>query len=212
MGFEYFYGFIGGDTDQWHAVSVPRTRPRSSRGSESPSYNLTTDMADDAIATCASCNAAAPDKPFFVYYVPGGTHAPHQPTKEWIEKFKGKFDKGWNDSASEIFANQKRLGVDPADTQADALARRSCRMGRARRRRKEALRPPGRGVRRLRCAYTDHEIGRVIEAVEDLGKLDNTLVIYISGDNGASAEGSPIGTADRQWRPSRASTCRSRIS
>ena len=84
-----------------------------------PDYNLTTDLADEAIDHINKLNAAAPDKPFFVYYVPGGTHAPHQPKKEWIEKFKGKFDMGWNAMREQIFANQKRLGVIPPNTQAD---------------------------------------------------------------------------------------------
>ena len=93
-------------------------------------------------------NAIAPDKPFFVYYVPGGTHAPHQPTPEWIEKFKGKFDMGWNALRDKIFANQKRLGVIPED-RTDAMAGRSCRSGTRSRRREEAVRPPGGGICRL---------------------------------------------------------------
>ena len=143
----------------------------------------------------AQLNAAAPDKPFFLYYVPGGTHAPHQPTQEWIDKFKGKFDMGWNAMREQIFANQKRLGVIPADTAADRPGRTTLpEVGHARRRREEAVRAPGRGRSPAYVAYTDHEIGRVIQEVEDLGKLDNTLIIYISGDNGTSAEGSTIGT------------------
>jgi arylsulfatase A-like enzyme len=138
-------------------------------------------------------NAVAPDKPFLLYYVPGGTHAPHQPTQEWIDKFKGKFDMGWNAMRDEIFANQKKLGVIPANTQLtpwpddlpkwDTLDADS-----------KKLFARQAEVFAAYVAYTDNEIGRVIQAVDDLGKLDNTLIIYIEGDNGTSAEGSTVGT------------------
>src|SRR5450631_3493558 len=113
MGFQYFYGFMGGETDQWTPYLFQNNRqifPWIGK----PGYNLTTDMADEAIKYMKELNASAPDKPFFVYYVPGGSHSPHQPTKEWSDKFKGKFDMGWNALRDEIFANQKRLGVIPA--------------------------------------------------------------------------------------------------
>ena len=156
-------------------------------------YNLITDMADEAIKYMTELNAAAPDKPFFLYYVPGGTHAPHHPTPEWIAKMKGKFDMGWNEMREQIFANQKKLGVIPENTQLtpwpDDLPKW------------DTLNPTQKKVYAHQAeifgayaAYTDHEIGRVIQAVEDLGKLDNTLIIYISGDNGTSAEGSTVGT------------------
>src|SRR5438046_3032824 len=116
MGFDYFYGFMGGETDQWtpylfqdHTQIFPWIGK--------PGYNLTTDMADEAISYMKQLNAAAPDKPFFVYYVPGGSHSPHQPKKEWSDKFKGKFDMGWNALREQIFANQKRLGVIPTNAQ-----------------------------------------------------------------------------------------------
>ena len=115
MGFEHFYGFMGGETDQWTPYLFQNTTQVFPWVGK-PDYNLITDMADEAIKHVKQLDAAAPDKPFFVYYVPGGTHSPHQPTKEWIEKFKGKFDKGWNKLREEIFANQKRLGVIPANT------------------------------------------------------------------------------------------------
>ena len=114
MGFDYFYGFMGGETDQWTPYLFQNTTQIFPWVGK-PGYNLTTDMADEAIEYMSSLNAAAPDKPFFVYYVPGGTHSPHQPTPEWIEKFKGKFDMGWNKLREQIFANQKRLGVIPAE-------------------------------------------------------------------------------------------------
>src|SRR5262245_10363898 len=192
MGFEYFYGFMGGETDQWTPFlfqNMTQIFPWVGK----PGYNLTTDLADEAIAHMQRLNAAAPDKPFFVYYVPGGTHSPHQPKKEWIDKFKGKFDMGWNALRDEIFANQKRLGVIPANTQLtpwpddlpkwDTLDADS-----------KKLFARQAEVFAAYVAYSDHEIGRVIQAVDDLGKLDNTLIIYIEGDNGTSAEGTTLGT------------------
>jgi arylsulfatase len=153
-------------------------------------------MADDAIKYMNELNAAAPEKPFFLYYVPGGTHSPHQPTKEWIEKFKGKFDMGWNQLRDQIFANQKRLGVIPASTQLtpwpDVLPKWDTLPGE-----NKKLIAHEAEVFAAYVAYTDHEIGRVIQAVEDMGKLDNTLIIYISGDNGTSAEGTLVGTPNQ---------------
>src|SRR3954464_13528253 len=192
MRFEYFYGFMGGKTDQWTPYLFRNTHdPFPWRGKQN--YNLTTDMADDAISYMNGLNAAAPDKPFFVYYVPGGTHSPHQPKKEWIDKFKGKFDMGWEKLREQIFANQKKLGVIPENTQLtpwpDTLPKwDSLSFVR------KKLYARGAEVFAGYAAYTDHEIGRVIQAVQDMGKLDNTLIIYISGDNGSSAEGSPNGT------------------
>src|ERR1700720_3701354 len=150
-------------------------------------------MADDAISYINVLTAPPPDKPFFLYYVPGGTHSPHQPKKEWIEKFKGKFDMGWEKLREQIFANQKRLGVIPASTELtpwpDTLPKwDSLSFVQKKLYAREAE------VFAAYAAYTDNEIGRVIQAVQDMGKLDNTLIIYISGDNGTSAEGSAIGT------------------
>ena len=194
MGFEYFYGFMGGETDQWtpylfqdHTQIFPWVGRKD--------YNLITDMADEAIKYMSELNAAAPDKPFFLYYVPGGTHSPHQPKKEWMEKFKGKFDMGWEKLRDVIFANQKRLGVIPADTQLtpwpDALPKWDSLVSFADQKKLYARQAE---VFAGYAAYTDYEIGRVIQAVEDMGKLDNTLIIYICGDNGTSAEGTLDGT------------------
>ncbi len=115
MGFEYFYGFMGGDTNQWQPATSPATRPTSIRSSAIPGYNLITAMADDAIAYMNRINTLTPEQPFFVYYVPGGTHAPHHPTPEWIKKISDMhlFDKGWNKLREQIFENQKKLGVIP---------------------------------------------------------------------------------------------------
>jgi arylsulfatase len=187
MGFQYFYGFMGGETDQWTPYLYQNTTPIFPWVGKT-GYNLTTDLADEAIKYMSSLNAAAPEQPFFLYYVPGGTHSPHQPKKEWIEKFKGKFDMGWEKLREQIFANQKRLGVIPANTQltpwpADLPKWDSLSLVRKKLYAREAE------VFAAYAAYTDHEIGRVIQAVQDMGKLDNTLIIYISGDNGTSAEG-----------------------
>ena len=195
MGFDYFYGFVGGDTSQWQPNLFRNTTPIYPYVGH-PRWNLTTAMADDAIGWMKQLNDIAPEKPFFVYYVPGGTHAPHHPTPEWIQKISDMhlFDKGWNELRDTIFANQKRLGVIPADAKLtpwpnDALKQWDTLTADER---KLFIRQAD--VYGAYLAYTDHEIGRVIQAVEDMGKLDNTLVIYISGDNGSSPEGSPIGT------------------
>jgi len=116
MGFEYFYGFMGGETNQWQPYLF-RDHTAIFPWIGKPGYNLITDMADEAIKYLTDLNAAAPEKPFFLYYVPGGTHAPHHPTPEWIAKMKGKFDMGWNELRDQIFANQKKLGVIPANTE-----------------------------------------------------------------------------------------------
>ena len=203
MGFEYFYGFLGGETDQWepylfqdHTQIFPWVGRKD--------YNLTTDLADEAIKYMSSLNAAAPDQPFFLYYVPGGTHSPHQPKKEWIEKFKGKFDMGYEKLREEIFANQKRLGVIPENTQLTPWPDGQAEFAGAKLPRWDSLSFIQKKLyaRQAECfagyaAYTDFEIGRVIQAVEDMGKLDNTLIIYIVGDNGTSPEGLIAGTPNQ---------------
>jgi arylsulfatase len=195
MGFEYFYGFMGGETDQWTPYLF-RDHTQISPWVNKPDYNLTTDLADEAIAHMKQLNAASPDRPFFVYYVPGGTHSPHQPTKEWIEKYKGKFDMGWNALRDQIFANQKRLGVIPANTALtpwpDDLPKWETLSSE-----EKKLFARQAEVFAAYAAYTDHEIGRVIQAVDDMGKLNDTLIIYISGDNGTSAEGTTVGTPNQ---------------
>jgi len=155
-------------------------------------------LADDAIRYLRELNAAAPDQPIFLYYVPGGTHAPHHPTNEWIDKISAMhlFDEGWNELREKIFANQKRLGVVPATAQLtpwpDELPGRLPRWGTSSAEQKK-LYIKEADVFAAYVAYTDHEIGRVIQEVGNLGKLDNTLIIYISGDNGTSAEGTLTG-------------------
>jgi arylsulfatase len=195
MGFDYFYGFMGGESDQWTPYLF-RDHTQIFPWVGKTDYNLITDMADEAIKYMRDLDAVAPEQPFLVYYVPGGSHSPHNPKKEWIEKFKGKFDMGWEKLREQIFANQKRLGVVPADAQLtpwpDDLPKW------------EALSADEKKLFARQAevfagytAYTDYEIGRVIRAVEDMGKLDNTLIIYICGDNGTSPEGSLLGTPNQ---------------
>jgi arylsulfatase len=192
LGFDYFYGFMGGDTSQWQPNLFRNTTPIEPYLGN-PRWNLTTAMADDAIRYLKKQHDINPKKPFFIYYVPGGTHAPHHPTPEWIARFRGKFDHGWNVQRERIFAYQKRLGVIPANATLppwpDSLPRW------------ETLTPEEKKlfarqaeVYAAYLAYTDSEIGRVIQAVDDIGQLDNTLIFYISGDNGASPEGNVDGT------------------
>ena len=194
MGFDYFYGFIGGDTSQWQP-NLFRNTSTIYPFMGKPGWNLTTAMADEAIQHMKQLKALAPGKPFFVYYVPGGTHAPHHPTPEWIDKISAMhlFDGGWNKIRETIFANQKRLGIMPASAKltewpADLPTWDSLGFEEKKLFIKQA------DVYGAYLAYTDHEIGRVIQAVEDMGELDNTLIIYIAGDNGASAEGMLNGT------------------
>ena len=165
MGFEYFYGFLGGETDQWTPYLFRDHTPIFPWVGK-PGYNLTTDMADEAIKHMRDLNAASPDKPFFVYYVPGGTHSPHQPTKEWIDKFKGKFDMGYEKLREQIFANQKRLGVIPPNTQLThgrmerICWRQAAKVGLAFLIAKETLRAPGGGICRLHRLHRPRDRSR----------------------------------------------------
>ena len=195
MGFEYFYGFVGGDTSQWQP-NLFRNTTAIYPYVGNPEWNLTTAMADDAIHWLNQLNDINPSMPFFLHYVPGGTHAPHHPTPEWIKKISDMhlFDEGWNAVRDTIFANQKRLGVIPQDARLTPWPDDLLKTWDKTTAEEKKLFIRQIEVYAAFLAYTDHEIGRVIQAVEDMGKLDNTLIIYISGDNGASAEGSPNGT------------------
>ena len=198
MGFEYFYGFVGGDTSQWEPNLFRNTTaiyPFEVPG-QAGKWNLTTAMADDAIRWLNQLNDINPSMPSFLYYVPGGTHAPHHPTPEWVQKITDMhlFDKGWNALRDQIIANQKKLGVIPQDAQLTPWPDKLLKLWDTATDEEKKLYIRQANVYAAYLAYTDHEIGRVIQAVEDMGKLDNTLIIYISGDNGASAEGSPNGT------------------
>jgi arylsulfatase len=195
MGFDYFYGFVGGDANQWQP-NLFRNTTQIFPYYGNPGWNLITAMADDAIEYMKRITAIDPDQPFFIYYVPGAVHAPHHPTPEWIKKIGDMhlFDKGWNELRETFFANQKRLGVIPQDAKLTPWPKDLLKEWDQLTADEKKLFIRQVEVFAAYFAYTDHEIGRVIQQVEDMGKLDNTLVIYIAGDNGKSAEGSLIGT------------------
>lgn len=190
MGFSYFYGFHGGDTDQFRPAlfenTVAITPP------ENPQYILDFDLADHAIAWVRQQKAVAPDHPFFLYLAPGTAHTPHSAPREWLLKFRGKFDKGWDAIRLANFKRQKKLGIIPKDAvltpRPDFLAAwDSLPLERKRvyARMMEAF--------AAALAFQDHEVGRVLESLKQSGELDNTLVIFLQGDNGASAEGGKQG-------------------
>jgi arylsulfatase len=192
LGFEYFYGFVGAETSQWRPAAFEGTKPIEPYLGN-PDYNFDYDMADQAIRWVHNQKAVAPNRPFFLYYAPGATHSPHHPRKEWIAKYKGQFDQGWDKVREETLARQKKLGLVPANTQ---LTQRS----------------PGipawdslNAEQKQLFAYmmeiyagylsqTDYNVGQVLDAIGQLGQLENTLVVYIVGDNGASAEGMSQGS------------------
>jgi arylsulfatase len=197
MGFDYFYGFVGGDTSQWQPGNLFRnTTPIHPYVGTAPgSWNLNTAMADDAITHIRTRTEIDPNRPWFIHYAPGATHAPHHPTREWVERIEAMnlFSEGWEALRERIFDNQKRLGVVPANAVLppwpDFLPRWNSLSADEKR-----LFIRQVTVYAAYLAYADHEIGRVIAEVERLGQIDNTLIIYISGDNGSSAEGSLNGT------------------
>ncbi len=197
MGFEYFYGFIGGDANQWQPnLFRNTTQIYPFEGKPPGSWNLVAAMADDAIDYVNRMHQIQPGKPILVKYAPGATHAPHHPTQEWVDKISQMklFDDGWNKLRERIFENQKRLGVVPQDAKLAPWPKDVLKEW-------DTLSPDEKKlfIRQAEvfaayAAYSDHEIGRVIQAFDDIGQLDNTLVIYINGDNGTSAEGGPKGT------------------
>jgi arylsulfatase A-like enzyme len=198
LGFDHFYGFVGGDTSQWQPNLFNDTKaiyPYEQPG-QYGKWNLTTAEADDAIKWLTMLHDLNPDMKWFVHFTPGGTHAPHHPTPEWVQKISDMhlFDKGWNDLRDQIFANQKKLGVIPQDAKLTPWPDGFLKRWNQTTDEEKKLYIRQADVYAAYLAYTDHEIGRVIQAVEDMGELDNTLIIFISGDNGASAEGSPHGT------------------
>jgi len=195
MGFDYFYGFVGGDANQWQP-NLFRNTTAIYPYYGNPTWNLITGMADDAIEYLRRITAINPDQPFFVYYVPGAVHAPHHPTPEWIKKISDMhlFDDGWNNLRDTIFANQKRLGVIPQDAKLTPWPHDLLKNWDELSPEEKKLFIRQADVFAAYFAYTDHEIGRVIDEIDRMGKLDNTLIIYIAGDNGNSAEGTLIGT------------------
>ncbi|BCH26655.1 arylsulfatase [Mesorhizobium sp. L-8-3] len=191
LGFEYFYGFIGADVNQWAPALFEGTEPIEPPHGD-PDYIFDEDMADKAIARIRLLNAMAPDKPWLAYYAPGTAHAPHHAPREWIARFEGQFDQGWDKMREETFARQKRMGIIPADTE---LTPRPTEIQAWDSLDADRKKVSARMMEVFAGAlsHADHQIGRIIDAIEEMGELDNTLVIYIQGDNGASAEGTPQG-------------------
>ncbi|WP_430645021.1 arylsulfatase [Agromyces sp. GXS1127] len=187
LGFEYFYGFLGADAHQFRPAVFEGTIPIDPYLGREDDYHLDADLADKAISWIRRQKAISPDKPFFAYYTPGTAHAPHHAPKEWIERFRGAFDHGWDEQRVRTFERQRELGVIPADAVLNPTPDHY--------RRWDDLSEDMRRVcaREMECyaaalAHCDHQIGRVVDAIEELGELENTLVIYIQGDNGSSAE------------------------
>lgn len=197
MGFEYFYGFVGGDANQWQPnLFRNTTQIYPFLGKEPGTWNLVTAMADDAIDYMSRMHQTDPSKPLFIKYAPGATHAPHHPTREWVDKIHDMhlFDDGYEKLRERIFENQKKLGVIPGDTRLTPWPADVLKPWEKLSNEEKKLFIRQVEVFAAYAAYNDHEIGRVIKMFEELGRLDNTLVIYINGDNGTSAEGGPLGT------------------
>jgi len=185
-GFEKFYGFLGGETNQWaplvyDGVTLVETP-------EDPNYHFTTDMTNQAISWVRFQQALQPDKPFFVYYAPGATHAPHHAPKEFIDKYKGKFDQGWDKLREEILARQKKMGIIPKNTQL-APKPKEIKNWESLTNDEKRLFSRQMEVYAGFAEHTDYEIGRLVSAIQEIGEMDNTIIIYIAGDNGSSAEG-----------------------
>lgn len=196
LGFEYFYGFVGGDTDQWHSAIYEGTKPiEAEEQSGTRLTHFDQLMADKAIDWMRLQHSMAPDKPFFAYYAPGTSHAPHHAPAEWIAKFKGQFDMGWDVEREQALARQIKMGIVPAGTKLtprpkeipawDSLTADQ-KMVYARM----------MEVYAAALAHSDYQIGRVIQSLKDSGQYDNTVIIFIQGDNGASTEGSLQGTTN----------------
>jgi arylsulfatase len=187
-GFEHFYGFLGGETNQYAPALFSGTTPIEPEGIEDDDYHFTEDMTDHAIAWVRRLTALTPDRPFFMYYAPGATHAPHHVPLEWADKYKGEFDDGWDALRGRIFAEQKRRGVVPDEAE---LTTRHDEIP-AWEDMPDELKPVLARQMEVYAGFlehTDHHIGRLVDALDDLGSLENTLVFYVIGDNGASAEG-----------------------
>ncbi len=185
-GFEHFYGFLAGETSQWEPRLVNDFTPVEPPHDEK--YHLTTDLADNAIDWLHQHQAFAPDKPFFLYFAPGAGHGPHHIYKEWADKYKGKFDDGWDKYRERVFKRQKELGWIPANTQ---LTQRDSTMA-SWESIPESEKPFQRRLMEVFAGFVEHadyEVGRVLDAVEQMGQKENTMVIFIWGDNGSSAEG-----------------------
>lgn len=190
QGFDKFYGFIGGETDQWYPLiydGITRVTPKASKD-----YHFTTDMTDQAIQWIQAQQSMTPDKPFFAYFATGAVHAPHHVPRKWADKYKGKFDEGWDAVREKSFARQKKMGMIPADTKLPPKARDVRDWDKLTADEKKLFARQAEVFAGF-LEQTDYEIGRLVTAIEDLGEMDNTLFIYIAGDNGTSAEGGPAG-------------------
>jgi arylsulfatase A-like enzyme len=189
-GFETFYGFIGGENNQWDPALYDGTTPVEPP--ETENYHLTEGLTDRAVGWMRQQKALMPDKPFFVYFAPGATHAPHHVAKEWADKYTGQFDDGWDVQRERIFAKQKELGVIPADAELTARHDEITAWDEM----PEDLKPVLARQMEVYAGFlehTDHHVGRLVDAIDDLGVLGDTLIYYIIGDNGASAEGTMNG-------------------
>jgi len=192
-GFEYFYGFIGGEAHQWYPSLYEGTNAVEVKKTPEEGYHFMEDMTDKAIGWIGRQKALIPDKPFFVYFAPGATHAPHHVPKEWADKYKGKFDGGWDKLRQETFARQKKLGVIPPDCKLTERHKEIPAWDEM----PDDLKPALRRQMEVYAGfleYADHHVGRLLDEIEKLNLLDDTLVYYIIGDNGASAEGTLNGT------------------
>jgi arylsulfatase A-like enzyme len=196
-GFEYFYGFIGFEADQWHPTLTENTTPVEPPGRPEEGYHLTEDLADRAIDYLRTQHSLVPDKPFFIYFAPGACHSPHHVPQEWIRRYEGAFAHGWDRQREITFARQKELGVIPPDAELTASPEGLPAWEEM----APELRPVlERGMETYAAflSHTDHHVGRVIDAIDELGVLENTLIYYILGDNGASPEGTMNGTFN-EW-------------
>lgn len=190
QGFDKFYGFIGGETDQWYPLiydGVTRVTPPKME-----EYHFTTDMTNQAIQWVQAQQSLTPDKPFFVYYATGAVHAPHHVPKKWADKYKGQFDEGWDKVREKSFARQKAMGLIPANTKLPPKARDIKDWDVLTADEKKLFARQAEVFAGF-LEHTDHEIGRLVTAIEDMGEMDNTLFIYIAGDNGTSGEGGTVG-------------------
>ncbi|WP_136708992.1 arylsulfatase [Agromyces sp. H66] len=194
-GFEHFYGFIGGETNQYYPALIDGTRPTEPARTPDEGYHLTEDLADQAIAWVRQQKTLMPDKPFFMYFAPGATHAPHHVPAEWSAKYRGRFDHGWDRLREETFARQRDLGVIPPDAE---LTQRHAEIP-AWDEMSDELKPVLAREMEVYAGFlehTDFQAGRLVDALADLEVLDDTLVYYIIGDNGASAEGTLHGSVN----------------
>jgi len=190
---EYFYGFLGGATNQYYPALYDGTTALEPNKTPAEGYHFTEDMTDKAISWVRQQKALMPDKPFFVYYVPGATHAPHHVPKEWADKYKGKFDGGWDKLREETLARQKALGVIPPEAELTARPPEIPAWDDV----APALKPVLARQMEVYAGFmehTDHHVGRLLDALKDLGVMDDTLIYVMIGDNGASAEGTVNGT------------------